>query len=216
MLHPQPLFSLPQPGRFYALDEQGARQFDAEQPPGAKHFAAMLPGGNAYLLDYEAFDPNLYEDIDPGEAEPGCELEFGEALSQEQRLQLCSGLIALGYAVSLFNDRLLLVPWHRETITMAVVGDMYHIASAFPRENPQGSLFRLSEDMVLAWLDAADTSLALAQEFFAPFEQHALETEADSPRISQLRGAALRFQAARRFLEEGYGILEGSQDAVDE
>jgi hypothetical protein len=105
------------PGQFYVLDEQQVREFDAAQPQRKKRFADVCPGGNAKLLGYDDFDPLVNEDLDPGDPEPGCTVEFEPIISKEQRLALCSGLIALGYAVCLYPNRLLLVPWHRDVVT---------------------------------------------------------------------------------------------------
>jgi hypothetical protein len=117
------------PGRFYALDEQQASEFDAAQPQGKKRFAGMCPGGNAYLLDYDHFDPLVNEDFDPGDPETGCTVEFDPIISREQQLALCSGLIAPGYAVCLYPNRLLLVPWHRDVVTEVARRDIEQLLS---------------------------------------------------------------------------------------
>ncbi len=126
-LHEEQMFRI-YPGRFYALDEQQASEFDAAQPQGKKRFAGMCPGGNAYLLDYDHFDP-LVNDLDPGDPETGCAVEFEPIISREQQLALCSGLIALGYAGCLYPNRLLLVPWHRDVVTEVARRDIEQLLS---------------------------------------------------------------------------------------
>lgn len=206
--HRRSLLSLPQPGRFYSLNEEEAHEFDAAQPEGKTYFTALQPGGNAYLLDYDDFDLLLHKDLDPGDAEPGCSLQFSATITNEQRFQICSGLIALGYAVSLYADYLLLVPWQREILLPTIVRDICQIASAFSREQRVEGLFPVASEQALAWLDDADRFIALAQEFFSPLEGKIDETSSPVQPSALLRGAAHRFQAARRFLEEGRSILE--------
>jgi hypothetical protein len=60
----------------------------------------------------------------------------------------------------------------------------------------------------IAFLQQADDFISQAQELFAPLEGLAHETIKRSSLLPLLH-AALKFQAARRFLEEGTGILEG-------
>lgn len=112
----------------YALDEERAREFDAIRPPSRKRFATLLPGSNAYLLEYDDFESQKYPDLDPGEAEPGCFVPLDQGnLSEEKRQRLLDGLISQGYAVSLFPEALLITAWHRDVLTGAVEHDIQRI-----------------------------------------------------------------------------------------
>lgn len=129
---PEPGEPLPAPrvqsSRVYVLDEQRAAEFDAKRPPARKRFAGLLPGSNAYLLEFDAFDPQEYPDLDPGDPEPGCLVSLDpESLSEKHRQGLIAGLRDLGYALSIFPDSLLLTAWHRDVLMETVEHDLRRI-----------------------------------------------------------------------------------------
>lgn len=139
-----------QQSTFYVLDERQAKEFDAMLPEREKLFSTLLPGSNAYLLDTDGFDSFQYLDFDPGDSEYGCSIALDSALSKELRLRLCSGLIGLGYAVSLYQDHLHLVPWHRDTVTEVVDRDVKQLLSSATsvrvlEHSPELDLSSLSE-----------------------------------------------------------------------
>lgn len=203
-----PLFSFPQYCRFYVFNQREAQEFDAAQPEGQTYFTDLLPGGNAYLLDDDAFDFLLHEDLDPGDTEPGYSIQFSPTIVDAQRFQISSGLTALGYAVSLYTDHILVVPWQREIILSPLAGDIYQIVSAFSRKREKETVFPVSAEQARAWLNDADRFIALAQEFFGPFETSSDEMSPSLPPNALLYGAASRFQKARCFIEEGSDNLE--------
>ncbi len=125
-----------QPRMVYVLDEQSASEFDAKRAPSRKRFATLLPGSNAYLLEFDDFDPLEYPDLDPGDAEPGCFVSLDLPLSEGQRRHLLAGLTSQGYALSLYPDALLLTAWHRDVLTETVDRDIQSILSPSGRTTP--------------------------------------------------------------------------------
>ena len=126
-----------QQGMVYVLDEHSAREFDAKRPAPRKRFATLLPGSNAYLLEFDDFEPLDYPDLDPGDPEPGCFVSLDPSLSEEQRRQLLAGLISLGYALSLFPEVMVLTAWHRDVLTETLERDIRQFLSA-PERIVQG------------------------------------------------------------------------------
>lgn len=134
--------------KFYVLDEQSAKKFDAKRPEEKKCFATLLPGSNAYLLDEADFGLYEDEDIDPGDLESGCFFALNEHMSKEDRGFLLSSLIKRGYAVSLYQYHLYLVRWHRD-ITEMVGRDIEEILAALSSSrdrNEDGSILSQPED----------------------------------------------------------------------
>jgi hypothetical protein len=140
---------------FRVLSRESAREWDAKRPMERKRFTTVLPGGNAFLLDDADFDP-LRDEIDPGEVESGCLLKFEEALSEENRELLLSGLIERGYAITRYPDHLLVVPWRRG-VTDIIEQDVRQIlvdhtpplvqqATVSPLDD--GRLFRLANQIL--------------------------------------------------------------------
>ncbi len=129
----EPINSLPvlhvQSRMVYVLDEQSASDFDAKRAPSRKRFTTLLPGSNAYLLEFDDFEPLEYPDLDPGDSEPGCFVSLDPPLSEEPRWHLLAGLLAQGYALSLYQDALLLTAWHRNVLTEMVDRDIQQILS---------------------------------------------------------------------------------------
>lgn len=119
----------PEPRGFYSLDEQSAKAFDAKQSRETQHFIKMLPGGNAYLLDENEFDPLEHDDIDPGDVERGCVLRLEVGMSVSERQALFSGLIEDGYAISPYLSHVLIVPWRRDVVTEGIARDIRRILS---------------------------------------------------------------------------------------
>jgi hypothetical protein len=113
------------PAHLYVLDEQRASVIDATR--GQKRCGTPLLGSNAYLLEVDEVGAEALEAVDPGDQEHGCVLPFDPCFSQEQRLQLLSGLRARGYALSLYPDRLLISPWHRDALTETISRDVQEI-----------------------------------------------------------------------------------------
>jgi hypothetical protein len=136
----EPINSLPvlrvQSRMVYVLDEQSASEFDAKRAPSRKRFARLLPGSNAYLLEFDAFEPLEYPDLDPGDSELGCFVSLDPALSEEHRQHLLVGLTSQGYALSLYPDALLLTAWHRDVLKETVDRDIQRILSALGHTVP--------------------------------------------------------------------------------
>lgn len=117
---------------FYVLDKQTAEAIDRVRDEAAKYFAAMVSGGNVYLLDTTVFESSEDEDIDLGETVKGCSYTLDLALTSEQKQSLLAGLIQQGYAVAPYPDRFLVIPWFRDTISDALTRDLRRL---LPRSN---------------------------------------------------------------------------------
>jgi hypothetical protein len=187
----------------FLLNEEDARMVDAKRPEGKKLFAAMLPGGNAYILDASVVDDLELIDIDPEYQENGFCFAFDRGLDLEQRQAIGHELAKRGYAVSIFPDHLRMMPYHAD-LTELVDRDIQQILlrEAVHRGKPSRYLVLRA----IALFREADAITEEAQALFTPFEESPHDISLAS--TSSLHRAALKFQAARRLLQEGNEILE--------